>query len=71
MDIGLPGIDGIEALGRLRAKLATREIPVIAISAAMSGDRKRIAAAGFDAWQSEPIEVNDFVATVERLLERR
>ena len=42
MDIRLPGIDGIQALGRLRAEVATRGIPVMAMTASvMSGDRQR------------------------------
>ena len=33
MDIQLPGIDGVEALGRLRADAATAGIPVVALTA--------------------------------------
>ena len=47
MDIHLPGMDGIEALRRLRADEATRAIPVIAVTAsAMTHDRQTIMAAG-------------------------
>jgi two-component system cell cycle response regulator DivK len=71
MDIRLPGIDGMEALRRLRAEPTTREIPVMAMTASvMSEDRQRIMGAGFDAYQGKPIEVNDFVAAVAQLLER-
>jgi CheY-like chemotaxis protein len=71
MDIRLPGIDGIQALGRLRAEVATREIPVMAITASvMTSDRQRVLDAGFSAFQSKPINVKDFLAAVERLLER-
>ena len=71
MDIRLPGIDGIQALGRLRAEVATRKIPVMAITASvMTGDRQRVLDAGFSAFQSKPINVKDFLAAVEQLLER-
>jgi two-component system, cell cycle response regulator DivK len=71
MDIRLPGIDGIQALARLRAEVATRGIPVMAMTASvMSGDRQRVLDAGFDAFQSKPIRIKDFVAVVEQLLER-
>ena len=71
MDIRLPGIDGIQALGRLRAEVATQGIPVMAMTASvMSGDRQRVLDAGFDAFQSKPIKIKDFVAAVEHLLER-
>ena len=71
MDIRLPGIDGIQALERLRAEVATRAIPVMAMTASvMSGDRQRVLDAGFDAFQSKPIKIRDFVAAVEHLLDR-
>ena len=58
MDIRLPGIDGIEALGRLRAEVATQGIPVMAMTASvMARDRQRVLGAGFDAFQSKPINV--------------
>jgi two-component system cell cycle response regulator DivK len=72
MDIRLPGINGIEALRRLRAELATQGIPVMAMTAsAMTEERRTILGAGFDAYQGKPIKVKDFVAAVEQLLERR
>ena len=70
MDIQLPGIDGIEALRRLRADAATRTIPVIAVTAsAMTHDRQKIMAAGFDGYQSKPIRVREFVDAVRQALE--
>jgi two-component system, cell cycle response regulator DivK len=72
MDIRLPGIDGVEALRRLRAEETTRGIPVMAMTASvMSEDRQKIVGAGFDGYQSKPINVTDFVAAVAQLLERR
>jgi two-component system, cell cycle response regulator DivK len=71
MDIRLPGIDGIQALGRLRAEVVTRGIPVMAMTASvMTSDRQRVLDAGFDAFQSKPIRIKDFLAAVKRLLER-
>jgi two-component system, cell cycle response regulator DivK len=71
MDIRLPGIDGIQALGQLRAEDATRGIPVMAMTASvMASDRQRVLDAGFDAFQSKPIRLKEFLAAVEELLER-
>jgi two-component system, cell cycle response regulator DivK len=71
MDIRLPGMDGIEALGRLRAEADTRSIPVLAMTASvMTEHRQKIMDAGFDAFQSKPINVKEFVAAVEQLLGR-
>jgi two-component system cell cycle response regulator DivK len=65
MDLHLPGIDGIEALGRLRSDPGTKRIPVIAVTAsAMTEDNQKIVAAGFDALQTKPIHVKDFVRAV-------
>ena len=71
MDIQLPGIDGITALGQLRADPATRAIPVIAVTAsAMTQDRKKIMAAGFDGYQTKPIKVREFMDVVRQTLDR-
>ncbi|HXH83811.1 MAG TPA: response regulator [Candidatus Tectomicrobia bacterium] len=71
MDIQLPGIDGIEALRRLRAEPALAGIPVIAVTAsAMTHDRQRILAAGFDGYQSKPISVRPFLDAVRDMLDR-
>ena len=71
MDIQLPGMNGIEALGHLRADAQTRPIPVMAVTAsAMTHDRQKILAAGFDAYQSKPINVKEFLEAVRALLDR-
>ena len=71
MDIQLPGIDGITALGQLRADAATRAIPVIAVTAsAMTHDRQKIMAAGFDGYQTKPIKVKEFLGAVRAMLDR-
>jgi two-component system, cell cycle response regulator DivK len=72
MDIQLPGMDGITALGQLRADPATRAIPVIAVTAsAMTHDRKKIMAAGFDGYQSKPIKVKELMDVIREMLDRR
>ena len=70
MDIQLPGMNGIEALGELRAKPATAGIPVIAVTASvMQQDRKHITEAGFDAYLGKPLDLKEFLATVRRILD--
>lgn len=67
MDIQLPDIDGIEALGRLRADERTASIPVLAVTAqAMDGDRERFLAKGFDGYVSKPANIVELVATVKQ-----
>jgi two-component system, cell cycle response regulator DivK len=67
MDIQLPDVDGVEALGRLRADERTASIPVLAVTAqAMRGDRKRFLRAGFDGYLAKPVDISEFVAAVEQ-----
>jgi len=69
MDIQLPDIDGITAFRRLRGDTLTEKIPVVAISASvMPDEQQRIAASGFDAYITKPINVKAFVETVERFV---
>jgi two-component system cell cycle response regulator DivK len=71
MDIQLPDIGGVEALGRLRADERTASVPVVALTAqAMEGDRERFLAAGFDGYLSKPVNVADLLATVKDYCER-
>ena len=70
MDIQLPEMDGLTALARLKAEPLTRDIPVIAITAsAMPQDLERIRQAGFDAYQTKPISVKEFIGLVEKMLD--
>jgi len=70
MDVQLPGIDGIEALGRIRADERTVSIPVVALTAqAMTGDRERFLDSGFDGYISKPVDVVEFLETVGRYCE--
>jgi two-component system, cell cycle response regulator DivK len=66
MDVQLPGIDGVEALERLRRDERTASIPVLALTAqAMHGDRERFLQAGFDGYLSKPVDVVELIRTVQ------
>jgi two-component system cell cycle response regulator DivK len=69
MDVQLPGMDGVEALARLRANAGARDVPVVAVTAfAMTEDRERFLAAGFDAYIEKPLSVREFPAQVAAIL---
>jgi len=69
MDIQLPGINGIEALRRVRAEPSCANIPIIAFTASvMSADRSQIAEAGFDGFIGKPINLKEFLETVQQVL---
>ncbi len=72
MDIQLPGMDGIAALGQLKADPTTAKIPMIALTAfAMKEDRQRFLAAGFDGYLVKPINIRELLEVVREFCERQ
>ena len=70
MDLQLPGMDGTEALRRLRAHPASSRVPVVAVTAfAMRQDRERARAAGFDGFVEKPISTRELPRQVRGFLE--
>jgi len=70
MDIQLPGIDGVEALRRLRADPATQGIPVIAVTASvMNAQQAEFRDAGFDDLEFKPVSVAGLLRKVRVLLD--
>lgn len=70
LDIDLPVMDGWEAIRILKSTEATREIPVIALTAhAMTSDRERVFAAGFDEYGTKPVEFETLMGKIHALLD--
>lgn len=69
MDINLPGIDGFEAMNLLARDPATAHIPVVALSADASADNiEQGMDAGFFAYVTKPIRVDEFMDTLDKAL---
>jgi two-component system cell cycle response regulator DivK len=69
MDYQLPGIDGIEAFRRIRGDASTAHIPIMAVTAsAMPEEAKKMKDAGFDGFQTKPINVKEFMQAVADVL---
>jgi two-component system cell cycle response regulator DivK len=69
MDLGLPDMNGWEALAELRADPETEGLRVIAFTAhAMIGDRNRALEAGFNGYITKPIDYATFAESVGELL---
>jgi two-component system cell cycle response regulator DivK len=72
MDMSLPGLDGWEATRQIKAAVATRTIPVIALTAhAMSDDRERALDAGCDDYDTKPIDFPRLLEKMSAALDRR
>jgi CheY-like chemotaxis protein len=72
MDIHLPGMNGFEAMKRLRESPETCAIPVIALSAAARmKDAYQAVGAGFHRYLEKPIKVDQLIAELEHLLHTR
>jgi two-component system, cell cycle response regulator DivK len=69
LDIGLPGLSGLEAVRTLRAR--GDDVPIVAVSSSvMPGDRERALAAGCDDFVPKPIDDLLLVDLVGRLVSR-
>ena len=66
MDVAMPGIDGLEAMKRIKTEVPTMPI-VIASAHSMASDRERFLAAGADNVLSKPFRLADLVAIVQAL----
>lgn len=69
MDMSLPVLDGWEATRKLKSNDATREVPIIGLSAhAMSGDREKAMDAGCDDYDTKPVELPRLLGKIEALI---
>jgi CheY-like chemotaxis protein len=72
MDMGLPGLNGWDATRRIKANPDTYAIPVIALTAhALKADREQALAAGCDAFETKPVELERLLTTIRNLLTAR
>ena len=70
MDMRLPDLDGWNATRQLKADDATRQIPVLALTAhAMDRDRDLALAAGCDDFDTKPVEMERLLRKIEMLLQ--
>jgi two-component system cell cycle response regulator DivK len=69
LDIQLPGISGFDVLAELRSWSDRTRLPVVAVTASvMDHDRRKILAAGFDAYVSKPVNIRELLHTLGALL---
>jgi two-component system, cell cycle response regulator DivK len=69
LDMNLPTLDGWEVTRRLKADAATRDLPVVALTAhAMRGDREKALEAGCDDYETKPIDFNSLFDKINSLI---
>jgi PAS domain S-box-containing protein len=73
LDVNLPDIDGFEVCRQIRAREATRRLPVIHLSATFVADTDKVHGleAGADGYLTHPVEPPVLVATVRAFLRAR
>lgn len=70
LDLHLPDMHGSEVLAQLRRDATTQDIPVVVISAdATPGQIQRLMDAGADAYLTKPLNVAEFLRTVQAQLD--
>ena len=68
MDMSLPVMDGWQATKTLKSGPATKDIPVIALTAhAMSSDREKAMEAGCDDYDTKPVDLQRLLDKIEKL----
>lgn len=69
MDLDLPVMNGWEAARRLKADPATKDMPILALTAhVMAGDQAKALQAGCDDYVPKPVELKRLVALIEQIL---
>jgi CheY-like chemotaxis protein len=69
LDIGMPRMDGMEALAKLKENPGACDIPVLAVSARVGSDRQaEVLSAGFTEVLLKPITPGAILASVQRHL---
>ena len=69
MDMSLPVLNGWDATRKLKSEKATARIPVIALTAhALSGERERALESGCSAFETKPVDLQNLLTTIDRLL---
>jgi CheY-like chemotaxis protein len=68
MDIQMPEMDGVEAVSRLREKLADHCPYIVALTAnALEGDKEKFLGLGFDDYLSKPLSPDRLRQALERV----
>ncbi len=68
MDIGLPGMNGVETTRRIKENPACRAIPIIALTAETVAERERLLAAGLDGYAEKNFDPDQLFTAIERHL---
>jgi PAS domain S-box-containing protein len=72
MDIQMPGMDGLEAMGQIRQQSSLQDTPIIALTAlAMKSDQERCLAAGADYYLSKPVKLKQLDNLLKEILADR
>jgi CheY-like chemotaxis protein len=70
LDLGMPGMDGLETARHIRERECCREIPLVAVTGwGQEHDRRRTEEAGFFAHLVKPVNIQELENVLQRALE--
>ena len=71
LDLGMPGMDGLETAERIRAQPLGPQVALVAVTGwGQDRDRERTRASGFVAHLTKPVNVDELERTIERIVQR-
>jgi CheY-like chemotaxis protein len=69
MDVMMPGLDGLDTMRIVRQIDGCRDLPILAVTAkAMVGDREKCIAAGASDYLAKPVDIDDLLERLKRLI---
>jgi CheY-like chemotaxis protein len=72
LDLSMPKMDGWQMRMRIKENPAHERIPIVALTAhAMTGDRERVLAAGFDGYIAKPINIASLIDDLRNTLQEK
>tara|TARA_B100001146_G_scaffold126204_1_gene110837 strand:+ start:701 stop:1063 length:363 start_codon:yes stop_codon:yes gene_type:complete len=68
MDLSLPILNGWDAAKKLKGEIATKSIPIIALTAhAMKGDKQKALNAGCDEYDTKPVDFDRLLGKIDKV----
>lgn len=71
LDVMMPGMNGYELTREIRRELSWSEVPIVLITASTEACRIKGLASGATEFVRKPLDLDELLTTIQRLLQRR